>query len=65
VRLGDLEEDNDETQLVRKITEWVFEVDNLTKEDRRAAAAHEREMKEQVEIMKRRAAKSRRSRRGA
>jgi hypothetical protein len=28
VRLGDLEEDDQSTVLVREITEWVFEVDN-------------------------------------
>ena len=42
VRLGALEEDTDDSLLVREITEWVFEVDNLTKEDRQAAAAHKR-----------------------
>jgi hypothetical protein len=38
-RLGALEEDNDDTQSFRPITEWVFEVDNLTEPDRRRAAA--------------------------
>lgn len=43
-RLGELEEDTESTELVRAITEWVFEVDNLTKEDRKAAAAYKREI---------------------
>ncbi|MDB5337262.1 MAG: hypothetical protein JWN70_2881 [Planctomycetaceae bacterium] len=43
--LGDLEEDTEETELVREITEWVFKVDNLTQENRQAAAAYQREIK--------------------
>lgn len=39
-RLGELEEDTESTELTREITEWVFEVDNLTKEDRKAVAAY-------------------------
>ena len=39
VRLGELEEETESTDLVREITEWIFEVDNLTKDDRKAAAA--------------------------
>ena len=42
VRVGELEEYTESTDLVRDITEWVFEVDNLTKKDRREAAADER-----------------------
>jgi hypothetical protein len=42
VRLGRLEEDNELTDLCRDITECLFEVDNLTKADRKAAAAYER-----------------------
>lgn len=37
-RLGALEEENDDTQSFRRISEWVFEVDNLADADRRAAA---------------------------
>jgi hypothetical protein len=38
-RLGDLEVKNDATDFVRDITEWVFDVDGLTDEDREKAAA--------------------------
>jgi hypothetical protein len=37
-RLGALEEENNDTQYFRPITEWVFEVDNLTDADRQRAA---------------------------
>jgi hypothetical protein len=56
-RLGDLEEDTEDTELVREITELVFEVDNLTKEDRKAATAYKRE----TEKFTRQGAKSRRT----
>jgi hypothetical protein len=39
-KLGSLEEDTESTDLCRDITECIFEVDNLTKEDRKAAARH-------------------------
>jgi uncharacterized protein YggL (DUF469 family) len=38
-RLGALEEDREETQYFRDVTEWVFNIDNLTDEDRAVAAA--------------------------
>jgi len=56
-RLGNLEEDTGKTELVRDITELVFEVDNLTKEDRKAAAAYKKE----IEKFTRHQAKSRRT----
>jgi hypothetical protein len=42
-RLGALEQDREDLQLFRPVTEWVFAIDNLTDEDRAEAAAwHER-----------------------
>jgi hypothetical protein len=41
-RLSELEEDAESTDLDRDITEWVFEVDNLTKADRREAAEYKK-----------------------
>jgi hypothetical protein len=38
-RLGALEEDRDDIQLFREVTEWVFVIDNLTPEDRAEVAA--------------------------
>jgi hypothetical protein len=43
-RLGDLEEDTKETNLIREITEWVFEVDNLTDPDHAEAADYRTKM---------------------
>lgn len=45
-RLGAVERMTDSTEFFRDITEWVFEVDNLTDEDRRRAAEYEVELKE-------------------
>lgn len=45
VRLGELEEDTQSTVLVRDITEWVFKVDNLTKEERKAVAEYKERQK--------------------
>jgi hypothetical protein len=42
VRLGALEVDDESTELVRDITEWVFEVDNLTAKDRKEAATYKK-----------------------
>lgn len=48
VRLSDLEQESDSTDYFRAITERVFEVDNLTEEDRRQAAAYEAQIKSRV-----------------
>jgi hypothetical protein len=42
VRLGALEEDTAVTELARDITEWVFEVNNLSALVRRRAAANKK-----------------------
>ncbi len=46
VRLGELEEDTESTELDRDITEWVLQVDNLTKEEKKAAATSKRRMQQ-------------------
>ena len=44
-RLGAVERLTGSTEFFRDITEWVFEVDNLTDDDRRRAAEYEHERK--------------------
>ena len=41
-RLGAVEEDHEDLQLFREVTEWVFPVDNLSADDRAEAAAYHR-----------------------
>ncbi len=55
-RLGALEEDHDDLQFFRKVTEWVFEIDNLTPEERAEAAAYHDEIRRWVESVQQRKA---------
>lgn len=48
VRLGKIEEETCSTDLVREITECVFEVNNLAKDDKILDAAHEAEQRMQA-----------------
>jgi hypothetical protein len=52
VKLGDLQEDSDSTDLIREITEWVFQVDNLTKRHRSKALRGSKQRRKQLEILK-------------
>lgn len=45
-RLGKLEEDDEELQFFREITEWVFEVGPLTDDDRKVAIAWHRKLQQ-------------------
>jgi hypothetical protein len=52
-RLGDLEEETDGTDYFRDVTEHVFEVDNLTAEERQQAAKYEENIKKLIQSNKR------------
>ena len=53
-RLGALEIDHDDLQFFREVTECVFEIDNLTPEDRAEAAAFHEETRRWVESVQKR-----------
>ena len=48
-RLGALEQDREDTQYFRPITEWEFAIDNLTDEDRAEAAAWHESIRQWVQ----------------
>jgi hypothetical protein len=54
-RLGELEEDTESTDLDRDITEWVFQVENLPKEVRKATKAYKSKGRKKLSAVKLRA----------